>query len=179
MSTEIRLIHVFFISSPEGVARYCFHPVCLSVCLSVRPIFWYFIYRLLEEISIWSLYRILIGLYSIHPKIDLHRSKVKVTGTVLCLLKVQSYHKNWAIEFVFHRHLLRYSICWNNKNWSEQRNDVTKKYVNICKTPIPKLLFLINSSKKKSKKYGSQTAPSYSYYLIFESTLKSPTINTW
>ena len=43
-------------SPPERVARYCFHPVCLSVCvcvcvcicvyLCVRPIFWYFIYRL-------------------------------------------------------------------------------------------------------------------------------------
>ena len=30
--------------------------------------------------------------------IDLHMSKVKVTGTVHCFLKVQSYHKNWAIE---------------------------------------------------------------------------------
>ena len=40
--------------------------VCLSVYLCVRPIFWYFISRLLEEISIWNLYRILIGLYSIH-----------------------------------------------------------------------------------------------------------------
>ena len=53
-------------SPPEGVARYCFHPVCLSVCVCVcvclsvcvcvcvcvRPIFWYFISRLLEEISI-------------------------------------------------------------------------------------------------------------------------------
>ena len=27
-------------------------------------------------------------------KIDLHRSKVKVTGTVLCFMKVQSHHKN-------------------------------------------------------------------------------------
>ena len=26
--------------------------------------------------------------------IDLHRLKVKVTGTVHCFLKVQSYHKN-------------------------------------------------------------------------------------
>ena len=26
--------------------------VCLSVCVCVRPIFWYFISRLLEEISI-------------------------------------------------------------------------------------------------------------------------------
>ena len=24
-----------FTSPPEGVARYCFHPICLSVCLSV------------------------------------------------------------------------------------------------------------------------------------------------
>ena len=43
-------------SPPEGVARYCFHPVCLcvglSVYLCVRPIFWYDIYRLLAEISI-------------------------------------------------------------------------------------------------------------------------------
>ena len=43
-------------SPPEGVARYCFHPVCLSVCVSVcvcvRPIFWYFISQLLEDISI-------------------------------------------------------------------------------------------------------------------------------
>ena len=122
-------------SPPEGFARYCFHPVCLSVCVSVclcvRPIFWYFISRLLEEISIWNLYRIPMGLYSIHWK---KRSKVKVTGTVHCFLKVQSYHKNWAIEkfqCFFHRHLLGYSIRWNNKNWSEQRNDVTQKYVNI------------------------------------------------
>ena len=26
---------VFITSPQEGVARYCFHPVCLSVCLSV------------------------------------------------------------------------------------------------------------------------------------------------
>ena len=26
--------------------------------------------------------------------IDFHRSKVKITGTVQCFLKVQSYHKN-------------------------------------------------------------------------------------
>ena len=40
--------------------------VCLCVYLCVRPIFWYFISRLLDEISIWNLYRILIWLYSIH-----------------------------------------------------------------------------------------------------------------
>ena len=27
-----------------------------------------------------------------------HRLKVKVTGTVHCFLKLQSYHKNWVIE---------------------------------------------------------------------------------
>ena len=110
---------------PEGVARYCFHPVCMSVCLCVcvcvRPIFWYFISQLLEELSIWNLYRILIALDSIHC----HRSKVKVTGTVHCFLKVQSYHKNWAID-MFCRHLFVCPINWNNKNLSEQRNDVTK-----------------------------------------------------
>ena len=55
-----RTIHCYL--PPEGVVRYCFHPVCLcvSVCLSVcvsaymcvRPIFWYFISCLIEEISI-------------------------------------------------------------------------------------------------------------------------------
>ena len=28
-------VDLFITSPPEGVARYCFHPVCLSVCLSV------------------------------------------------------------------------------------------------------------------------------------------------
>ena len=68
--------------------------LCVCLCVCVRPIFWYFISRLLEEISIWNVYRILIGLYSIHWK----GSMFKVTGTVHYFLKVQSYHKNWAIE---------------------------------------------------------------------------------
>ena len=28
---------VLVTSPPEGVARYCFHPVCLCVCVSVCP----------------------------------------------------------------------------------------------------------------------------------------------
>ena len=40
--------------------------VCVCVCVCVRPIFWYFISRLLEEISISNLYRTLIGCDSIH-----------------------------------------------------------------------------------------------------------------
>ena len=83
--------------APGGGCEILFSPdlsvcVCLCLCvyLCVRPIFWYFISRLLEEISIWNWYRILIGLFSILEKIDLHRSKVKVTGTVHWFLKVQS-----------------------------------------------------------------------------------------
>ena len=57
--------------APGGGCEVLFSPslsVCLSVCLCVcvRPIFWYFMSQLLEEISIWNLYRILIGSYSIH-----------------------------------------------------------------------------------------------------------------
>ena len=28
-------LEIIITSPPEGVARYCFHPVCLSVCVSV------------------------------------------------------------------------------------------------------------------------------------------------
>ena len=104
--------------------------VCVSVCLCVCPaniLVFYFsaIRRDIDLKFIQDTYRVVLNSLKI---IDLHRSKVKVTGTVHCFLKVQSYHKNWAIEKCqfFHRHLLGYSIRWNNKNSSEQRNDVTK-----------------------------------------------------
>ena len=92
--------------APGGGCEVLFSPglsvcvcVCVCLCVCVRPIFWYFISRLLEEISIWNLCRIFIGWYLIHWKnIDLHRSMVKVTETVHCFFKVQSYHKNWALE---------------------------------------------------------------------------------
>ena len=42
--------------------------VCVCMYLCVRPIFWYFISRLLEEISILNVYMIIIGLYWIHWK---------------------------------------------------------------------------------------------------------------
>ena len=58
------LLEPIITSPPEGVARYCFHPVCVCVCLCICvSVFWYFISRLLEEISILILYRILIWLY--------------------------------------------------------------------------------------------------------------------
>ena len=117
------------ITSPqEGGARYCFHPVCLCVCVSVCPanilIFYFSATRRDIDLKlIQDTYRVVLDSLK---NIDLHRSQVKVTGTVHCFLKVQSYHKNWAIEIFFHGHLLGYSIRWNNKNLSEQRNDVTK-----------------------------------------------------
>ena len=105
--TLTRMVLVDYLA-PGGGCEVLFSPglsvcvcVCVSVCVCVRPIFWYFISRLLEEISIWNLCRIFIGWYSIHWKnIDLHRSMVKVTETVHCFLKVQSYHKNWALEII-------------------------------------------------------------------------------
>ena len=97
-------MYVFITSPPEGVARYCFHPVCLSVCLSVcvyvclcvcpaNILVFYFsaIRRDIDLKFIQDTYRVVLNSLK---KIDLHRSKVKVTGTVHCFLKVQSYHKN-------------------------------------------------------------------------------------
>ena len=93
-------------SPPEGVARYCFHPVCLSVCLSVcvcvsvclcvcpaNILVFYFlsIRRDIDLKLIQDTYRVVLESLT---NIDIHRSKVKVTGTVHCFLKVQSYHKN-------------------------------------------------------------------------------------
>ena len=126
--------------------------VCLSVCLSLCPanILVFYFSAIRRDIDL----KFIQDTYSVvWNKIDLHRSNVKVTGTVHCFLKAQSYHKNWAIAKFpfFHRHLLWYSIRWNNKNWREQRNDVTKirQYLTlICKTHIPKLLILIQLSIK-------------------------------
>ena len=92
-------------SPPEGVARYCFHPVCLSVCLSVclcvcvsgRYLVFYFS-AIRRDIDLKFIQDTYIVVLNSMKNIDLHMSKVKVTGTVHCFLKVQSYHKNWAIE---------------------------------------------------------------------------------
>ena len=76
------------ISPPEGVTRHCFHPVCLCVCVRVCVSGQYF--GLLEDIDlkyIHDIYRV-----EFTNKIDLYRSRVKVTGTVHCFLKVHSYH---------------------------------------------------------------------------------------
>ena len=124
-------VSLLITSPPEGVARYCFHPVCLSVCVCVCVsvcvcpadiLLFYFsaIRRDIDLKFIQDTYRVRLNSLKI---IDLHRSKVKVTGAVHCFFKKLSHRK---ISFFFHRHLLGYSIRWNNKNSSEQRNDVTK-----------------------------------------------------
>ena len=69
--------------------------VCLSVCVSVcqaDTLLFLFsaIRRDIDLKLIQDTYRVVFN----SLKHDLHRSKVKVTGTVHCVLKVQSYHKN-------------------------------------------------------------------------------------
>ena len=90
---------------PEGVARYCSDPVCMYVCVSqytIRPIFWYFIYRLLEETFIQDTDRVVLNSLKINWP-----SYVKGQGRRdATLLFEGTYHKNWGIEFFFHRHLL-------------------------------------------------------------------------
>ena len=81
-------------SPPEGVARYCFHPVylsvCVCVCLCVCPaniLVFYFsaIRRDIDLKFMQDIYRVVLNTQN---NIDLNRSKVKVTGTVHCFLKV-------------------------------------------------------------------------------------------
>ena len=122
---NITFINIVHYLAAEGVARYCcsVHP-----CVHVRPIFWYFISRLLEEILIWNLYRILIGLYSIHRKILTFIGQSHRDGTLLfegTVISQKLSHR--IISIIFHRHLLGYSIRWNNKNEKWRH----KKYVNI------------------------------------------------
>ena len=70
--------------------------VCVCVCVCVCPaniLVFYFsaIRRDIDLKFMQDIYRVVLNTQT---NIDLHRSKVKVTGTVHCFLKVQSYHKN-------------------------------------------------------------------------------------
>ena len=96
----VQVLHIHYIvtSPPEGVASYCFHPICLSVCVCVCVcpadiLVFYFsaIRRDIDLKFIQDTYRVVLNSLKIF---DLHRSKVKDTGTVHCFLNTQSYHKN-------------------------------------------------------------------------------------
>ena len=113
-----------FTSPPEEVARYCFHPVCVcvcrSVCVSVCPANILIFYcsatrRDIDLKFIQDTYRVVLDPLKKLTFIGQgHRD-----GTLL-------FEGTAISQKLSHRHLLGYSIRWNNKNWSEQRNDVTK-----------------------------------------------------
>ena len=159
--------NIFLITSPlDGVARYCFSPglsvclsVCLCVCLSVCPanILVFYLSAIRRDIDlkfIQDTYRVVLN----------SLKKMSFTG------QRSSYHKNRAIE--------NFQIVFVDTSYDNlfdetittraSREMTSQKNVNIwhptCKTPIPQLILLIKSSKK-SKKYGSHTAPSYWYSL--------------
>ena len=91
--------------APGGGCEVLFSPglsVCLCVCVSVcvcvcvcpaNILVFYFsaIRRDIDLKFMQDIYRVVLNT---QKNIDPHRSKVKVTGTVHCFLKVQSYHKN-------------------------------------------------------------------------------------
>ena len=120
--------------APEGVARYCFHPVCLcvyvcmSVCLSVC---------LCVCVCVCPADMLAFYLSAISRDIDLNVIQDTYMAVLNSLKKIPSQvngqgHRdgillfegivilqNWAIEFIYLfvlRHLLGYSIRWNNKN---------------------------------------------------------------
>ena len=82
--------------APGGGCEVLFSPglsvcVCVCVCVPVCPaniLVFYFsaIRRDIDLKCIQDTYRVVLN--------SLNRSMVKVTGTVHCFLKVQSYHKN-------------------------------------------------------------------------------------
>ena len=81
--------------APGGGCEVLFSPglsvclsVCLCVCLCVCPanILVFYFSAIRRDIDL----KFIQDTYRVVP----HRSKVKVTGTVHCFLKVQSYHKN-------------------------------------------------------------------------------------
>ena len=94
----------FITSPPERVVRYCFHPVCLCVCLSVclcvcpANILEFYFSAIRRYIDLKFIQDANRDVLNSLENIDLHMIKVNVTGTVHCFLKAQSYHKNWVIE---------------------------------------------------------------------------------
>ena len=70
--------------------------VCLCVCLANILAFYFSAIGIDIDLKfIQDIYRVVLNSLK---QIDIHGSKVKVTGTVHCFLNVQLYHKNWAID---------------------------------------------------------------------------------
>ena len=103
--------------------------VCESVCVSVCPanILVFYSSAIRRDIDLKSIQDtnmvVLNSLEKNWPSyVKGHRDGTLLfEGTVIS--QKLSHRK---ISIFFHRHLLGYSIRWNNKNLSEQRNDVTK-----------------------------------------------------
>ena len=81
-------LNLYIITSPpEGVARYCFHPVCLSVCVCVcvcpANILVFYLSAIRRDIDLKFIQDPYRGVPNSLKNIDLHRIKVKVTGTVI------------------------------------------------------------------------------------------------
>ena len=103
--------YCFITSPPEGVARYCFHPVCLSVsvcvCLANILVFYF------SEILIWNLYRILIGLYSIHWKKILN---IFYGSVFVIWLPSKSYVPSlWPWPLTYEGHYFLVNLLWPYK----------------------------------------------------------------
>ena len=122
--------------APEGVARYCFHPVCVSVCLCVCVSV-----CLCVCVSVCHA-NILVFYFS-----DIDLKFIQDSCTQFTQTNWPSYvkgqgHRDGALLFegtvisqeLSHRkcsifcciHLFEFPIKWNNNNLSEHRNDDTK-----------------------------------------------------
>ena len=128
--------------------------VCLCVCVCPADILVFYFSAISRDIDlkfIQDTYRVVLNSLK---KIDLHRSKVKVTGTVHCFLKVQSYHKNCALEkFQFFFIDTSYDTLFDEAIKTRASREMTsqkiRQYLTLtCKTPIPKLITLIKLSIK-------------------------------
>ena len=88
------IIHnVISLPRPGGVCEVLFSP-CLSLSLCVCPanIFIFYFSAIRRDIDLKFIQDTNRVVLNSLTNIDLHMSKVKVTGTVHCFLKVQSYH---------------------------------------------------------------------------------------
>ena len=89
--TDALETHIYL--APGGGCEVLFSPglsVCVCVCVCVSGQY-FGIRRDIDLKFMQDMYRVVLNT---QKNIDRHRSKVKVTGTVHCFLKVQSYHKN-------------------------------------------------------------------------------------